>query len=769
MVEPRPYPTPITLSRGLRPVRGLLYSLLIHEVLFSGALFLSARGFLSNSPPDDEQVQIIDLRKDHTLYLPTLSSTAGDDEKRNTPDKAEQAEQAGKGTKGLSYPGKQNIVSDVPNPTNHFQSLLQPELIDPPTIRTPIMLPNMVQMTNAGPQLPQPKAPPAREPAKIAALEQPDPTVAPPRPGALTMPTLPALPQMQAAAPPNVVPNEVKRLEQLGPVVARSSSTASLMAPAPVPQMQATAPPNVVPNEVKQLEQLGPVVARSSSTAPLLTPAPVLQMRATAPPTAAPGEIRQVAQLDPAAPVRFTSVIPINNAPAIEMHATPPPKAAPGEVRQLERPDAAAPVRLGQTTSMPPVINGAPITEMRASAPPKAAPGEIRAIDGPATTASAQAPVQRVAPVQPITAPMPKLSPTAPPTAVPGAIASVAAPSEVAATTSAPKRAPVPTTGPDSRNLLSVSPLPPPPGQEVRVPVGEARGRVALSTDPNLNAPSGTLGGKVDSSNSTTPGLGRTDTGPVAMAANATKTTSNRDDNDPKHANGANPAGTNGTPATNGSTSGPGRGAAPTPGPVSTSSPFAGITIQGGRLEPSDTRGLTSPGIITITQPGAPPPRATAYNMTIVATAGSGGGLPDLGVFSHEPVYTVYVDVKPTSDAAAKLWILQYAILGNSPQPSSIIGIDARGQEGVTPPFAIVKDYPQLPADLLQKHAQRQIILYAVIDTNGKLKDMVVKQTPDSQLNAPVLAAMAKWTFRPAESDGKPVAAKILLGIPLAP
>ena len=31
-----------------------------------------------------------------------------------------------------------------------------------------------------------------------------------------------------------------------------------------------------------------------------------------------------------------------------------------------------------------------------------------------------------------------------------------------------------------------------------------------------------------------------------------------------------------------------------------------------------------------------------AYGMTVTSTADSGGGLPDLGVFAHEKVYTVF-------------------------------------------------------------------------------------------------------------------------------
>ena len=40
---------------------------------------------------------------------------------------------------------------------------------------------------------------------------------------------------------------------------------------------------------------------------------------------------------------------------------------------------------------------------------------------------------------------------------------------------------------------------------------------------------------------------------------------------------------------------------------------------------------------------------SNAYGMTIASTAESGGGLPDLGVFAKEKVYTVFLDMRVNS------------------------------------------------------------------------------------------------------------------------
>ena len=59
-------------------------------------------------------------------------------------------------------------------------------------------------------------------------------------------------------------------------------------------------------------------------------------------------------------------------------------------------------------------------------------------------------------------------------------------------------------------------------------------------------------------------------------------------------------------------------------------------------------------------------------------------------------------------------------------------------------------------------------MVYAIINTDGKMEQVSVKESPDTQLNEPVLNALAKWIFRPGELNGERVAVKVLLGIPLS-
>jgi hypothetical protein len=146
--------------------------------------------------------------------------------------------------------------------------------------------------------------------------------------------------------------------------------------------------------------------------------------------------------------------------------------------------------------------------------------------------------------------------------------------------------------------------------------------------------------------------------------------------------------------------------------------------------------------------------------MTVVSTASSGGGLEDFGVFEDERVFTVYIPMKRTPEAEDPTWTLQYALLKDDPAA-------AAGDQAVAAPSPVMREWPQLPADLEQKYAQRQVVISAVVDKEGKVSHVAVKQTPDVRISDPIVQAFNKWVFRPAQLNNQPVAVKVLLGIPL--
>ena len=164
---------------------------------------------------------------------------------------------------------------------------------------------------------------------------------------------------------------------------------------------------------------------------------------------------------------------------------------------------------------------------------------------------------------------------------------------------------------------------------------------------------------------------------------------------------------------------------------------------------------------------GAPLPPQTSYGMTIIATGSSGGGLPDFGVFFDEQVYTVYINMRRTADDTAPSWVLQYSVLHGSAAPPALGAKSGEIQLGLVPPFPVVKVTPSLPVELVARYWPRTMVVYAVINPQGRLERMHILETPSAEFNQPLLDALAKWVFRPAELNGAPVSLKALFGIPL--
>jgi outer membrane biosynthesis protein TonB len=289
-----------------------------------------------------------------------------------------------------------------------------------------------------------------------------------------------------------------------------------------------------------------------------------------------------------------------------------------------------------------------------------------------------------------------------------------------------PPGPPVPPKPPESgdkkpnstQDLLALSPAPSRPDQPVAIPPGEMRGRFAISPDPNLSFPGTEPGMKGD-------GKGKDDS--------------------------AAPKGS--TPPETGSKTRP--SANTTAGTAGTASnAFEGITILGG---------VDGPGV---PRSSKTEPLQTSYGITILASGGSGGGLRDFGVFGNEQVQTVYLDMRQTISDRPLSWTVEYAVGQKEITPvNGVISISVRQE--VVLPFPITKERPEWAEELGRKYSGRIIIAFATITAEGNIEQPVIKDSPDPLLNAAVLSALQKWTFRPARRDGEIVPAKMLVGIPI--
>jgi hypothetical protein len=323
--------------------------------------------------------------------------------------------------------------------------------------------------------------------------------------------------------------------------------------------------------------------------------------------------------------------------------------------------------------------------------------------------------------------------------------------------------------------LLVLNAVPPPPDVPRNIPRAEARslfavasGEVTMIADPGAASKGGGLpsmaagtgtpadvasgdalaeaaagGSSKNSSGSGSGNLGRYGSGMGSGLNPAEKGTGS--------SRGTTAGGGTGSGA--GTTLGSGKGA----GSAAGTGGFPGITISGGRYGNGDATGLHA---------SLTPHRQTSYAMNITSTASSGGGLPDLGVFNNEKVYTVYLDMKADDEDHAPSWILQYAVLQ---PPSNPAGTSTRIQGTPTPPYAMLKQIPEFAPDVLRKYAHKLIFARAIMAAAGNLEQITLQQNSDTQLASPLVEALGHWMFQPAQIDGKPVPLKIVLGIRLAP
>ncbi len=339
--------------------------------------------------------------------------------------------------------------------------------------------------------------------------------------------------------------------------------------------------------------------------------------------------------------------------------------------------------------------------------------------------------------------------------------------------------------GKDKEPLLSLSPMPLPNGPDAKIPNGEALGKFAIAPGGTLN-PTSITPGKANGTPSTTPGTGQENAkAPNAAGSDAASNSGSANAKGtagaggPGHATIANGSGTAGTGGGTGNAPGAGTGGAGAgkgrgtvgqgvgsagnqqsngsgagAGSGSGTGSFPGITIQGGENANASSKANNKPPAFTI-EP------QTAYGMTIVSTASSGGGLEDFGVFQNERIFTVYIPVKPSPDLPDPTWTMQYAVIkdGTVPDP---------GSQQVVPPSVATSEWPQIPPNLQKKYARRQVVIFAIVGADGKVSQVSVKRTPDTKVSDAIAATFRKWVFHPALVNNQPVGVKILVGIPLS-
>lgn len=143
----------------------------------------------------------------------------------------------------------------------------------------------------------------------------------------------------------------------------------------------------------------------------------------------------------------------------------------------------------------------------------------------------------------------------------------------------------------------------------------------------------------------------------------------------------------------------------------------------------------------------------------VVQSASDPGISESVGALSGQPVYTVYLNV-----GAPKAWLLQYCIPREVSGALQIVAgaVNIGNPAPLKAPFPLVTVLP--PATMVPRTGY--IIVRALLDASGQIKEPNVLRAPNPSFKAPILAELLKWQFRPAVRNGGPVAVEVLLAIP---
>jgi len=140
--------------------------------------------------------------------------------------------------------------------------------------------------------------------------------------------------------------------------------------------------------------------------------------------------------------------------------------------------------------------------------------------------------------------------------------------------------------------------------------------------------------------------------------------------------------------------------------------------------------------------------------------AALGPGAKPEKIFGSKRVYTMNINM-PNLSSASGSWILNFSELGTNASGPRISSHDE-----IAAPVAIHKVDPEYPPTLVAQNVEGEVILYAVIRSDGSVDSIQLVRGVDSQLDANAEHALSQWKFRPAEKNGQPIDLEAIVHIP---
>jgi len=129
-------------------------------------------------------------------------------------------------------------------------------------------------------------------------------------------------------------------------------------------------------------------------------------------------------------------------------------------------------------------------------------------------------------------------------------------------------------------------------------------------------------------------------------------------------------------------------------------------------------------------------------------------------IFARRRVYSMNVNM-PNLSSATGSWILNFSEMRTAPTgPPSTSGGE------VAEPAPLRKVDPKYPPNAVAENIEGEVILYAVIRSDGSVDSIQLVRGIDKQLDTNAMRALAQWKFRPAERNGEPVDLEAIVHIP---
>ena len=130
-------------------------------------------------------------------------------------------------------------------------------------------------------------------------------------------------------------------------------------------------------------------------------------------------------------------------------------------------------------------------------------------------------------------------------------------------------------------------------------------------------------------------------------------------------------------------------------------------------------------------------------------------------IFADKRVYTLAVNTANLNSASGS-WIMNFSELNpNHDGPRT-----AASSSDLAGLALVRKVDPKYPPELIEQNVQGEVILYAVIRSDGSVDSIQLVHGIDPQLDTNAKSALRQWKFRPAMKNGVPVDLEAIVHIP---